>query len=253
MSKRKFIPEGKLEEAILKRQNGKIIQLIAEGAKLHRPDILAAVEFFSLSLRTASVVVGCGMDDRLRKEALFLMKTILPEFEFCVFIEGVEKIPEGEPSEEEEKFMRAIAEGNERKICHLTEEEMLVLRSMSPEICAALFRALPKLSHRAAVQVFAEGIHPASVPSVLKCLLRGCESATLLNEEEYKEKLMLANLLIHILQEEITPEDDDLIMQDWYPMGNSIEDGCGHRAYCHSYSYYYDPRHIYKPRFADGE
>ena len=69
----KFITEDELEEAILKQQNRKIIQLTVEansltasyirswyrpdrGYGLKRPDILETEEFSSLPIRTAAVV-----------------------------------------------------------------------------------------------------------------------------------------------------------------------------------------------------
>ena len=50
---------------------------------------------------------------------------------------------------------------------------------------------------------------------------------------------MYANLLIHILQNELTPEDTEKIEQDWYPVGNSLKNG--------RHSYYYDPKSLYAP------
>ena len=258
MSKTKFVPEGELEKAIMKKRNSLIIQRAVEaygkdGCGLTRPDILATGEFFSLPIRTAAVVIACGMNGSMRQEALSFMRRLHPESEAIGLMEDVERVPKTEPSADEEKLMRAVTAGDDRTIRRLIEEDALSLRSLADERCAVLCRALQKLKPYTVVLLLAEGIHYASVPGFLNFLLRECESADRLKDLDYKERLLLTNLLIHILQKEITPEDDDLIEQDWYPMGNSIEDGCDHRVYCHSYSYYHDPRHIYEPRFADGE
>ena len=258
MSKTKFDPKGVLEEAILEEQNSLIIQLTVdaygkEGRGLTRPDVLATGEFFSLPIRTAAVVIACGMNEPMRQEAMSFMKRIHPESEVIGLLEDVEHVPEAEPAADEETLMRAVMAGDDRKVRRLIEVDVVSLRSLADERCAALCRALLNLKPYTIVLLLAYGIHYASVPELLKFLLRECEHADRLKDLDYKERLMLTNLLIHVLQEEITSEEDDLIEQDWYPMGNSIEDGCDRRVYCHSYSYYYDPRHIYEPRFADGE
>lgn len=258
MSKMKFVPEGELEEAIAKKRNSLIIQLTVEaygkdGCGLARPDILATREFFSLPLRTAAVVIACGMNDSMRQEALSFMKRLYPESEVIGLMEDVERVPETESSPDEKKLMWAITAGDDRKIRRLIEEDAVSLRSLASERCAVLCRTLWNLTPYTVVLLLARGLHYASVPRLLNFLLRECEYADCLRDLDYKERLLLTNLLIHILQKEITPEDDDLIEQDWYPMGNSIEDDCDHRVYCHSYSYYHDPQHIYKPRLANGE
>ena len=258
MSKKKFVPEGELEEAIAENENSLIIQLAADKYEnvwrgLARPDVLATEEFFSLPIRTAAVVIACGMNEPVRQEAMSFMKRCHPKSEVIGLLEDVEKIPKAEPAPDEEALMRAVVAGDDREICRMLEEDGVSLRSLAEERCAALCRALLNLKPYTIVLLLAYGIHYASVPELLKFLLQECEHADSLKDLDYKERLMLANLLIHILQGEIEPEDDDLIEQDWYPMGNSIEDGCDRRVYCHSYSYYFDPRYIYRSRFVGGE
>lgn len=257
MSKTKFDPEGELEEAILNKDNRKIIRLCVEavgkdGRGLTRPDILATEEFYSLPERTAVVTVACAINGSMRQKALSFVRRRHLESK-VELLEEVRRTPKTEPAADEETLMRAVMAGDDRKVRRLIEVDVVSLRSLADERCAALCRALLNLKPYTIVLLLDLGIHYASVPELLKFLLRECEHADRLKDLDYKERLMLTNLLIHVLQEEITSEDDDLIEQDWYPMGNSIEDGCDHRVYCHSYSYYYDPRHIYEPRFADGE
>ena len=257
MSKTKFVPEGELEEAILEERNSLIIQLTVEaagknGCGLTRPDVLATEEFYSLPERTAAVTVGCAINGSMRQNALSFVRRRHLESK-VELLEEVRRTPETEPTADEENLMRAVMAGDDREICRLIDVDAVSLRSLADERCAALCRALLNLKPYTIVLLLDLGIHYASVPELLKFLLRECEHADRLKDLDYKERLMLTNLLIHVLQEEITSEDDDLIEQDWYPMGNSIEDGCDRHAYCHSYSYYYDPRYIYMPRYADGE
>ena len=258
MSKKKFVPEGELEEAIVENENSLIIQLTVDavgedGCGLTRPDVLATDKFFSLPIRTAAVVIACGINNLMRQEAMSYMKRHHPKSEVIGLMKDVESIPEAEPGPEEEALMRAVMAGDDREIRRLIDEDVVFLRRLDEKRCAALCRALLNLKPYTIVLLLAHGIHYASVPELLKFLLRECEHAHDLKDLDYKERLMLTNLLIHVLQEEINPEDDDLIEQDWYPMGNSIENDCDRHVYCHSYSYYFDPRYIYMPRFADGE
>ena len=263
----KFITEDELEEAILKQQNRKIIQLTVEansltasyirswyrpdrGYGLKRPDILETEEFFSLPIRTAAVVYECAMNCCLQQLARRFLGS---ESKLNGLLNEVEETRKLKPSPEEEKLVSAIMAGDNRKICRLIEKEKISLRSMTQESMTSLCCSLKKLDPYTTVLLFAEGIHYASVPVLLKFLLRACERERSLAGMDYKERLMYTNLLIHILQEEITPEDEDLIKEDWYPMGGSIEDGCEHHGYCHPYSYYFDPQQIYEPRCSDGK
>lgn len=263
----RFTPKDELEEAILKQQNREIIQLTVEansltaanirswyrpdrGYGLKRPDILATKEFFSLPIRTAAVVYGCAMNCCLRQQA---QRFLGSDSEVKGLLNEVDETQKLKPSAEEEKLVSAIMAGDNRKVCRLIEKEEICLRSMTQESMTALCRALKKLDPYTVVLLFAAGIHYASVPELLRFLLRKCERESGLDGMDHKECLMYTNLLIHILQGEITPEDDDLIHEDWFPMGNSIKPGCGPSGYCHSYSYYFDPQHLYEPRSADGE
>lgn len=269
--KEKFTAKNELEEDILKKKNAKIIQSVVEansraaahtnylcradmGYGLKRPDILATEEFFDLPIRTAAVVYECGMNYCLRQKALLFMRNCFPESEVNELLNDVEESKKREPSEEEQKLLAAIRNGNDQEVCRLIEKEEICLRSMTQESMTTLFNSLKKLDNPyTTVLLFKEGIHYASAAVFLKFLLRECEREKGLDDMDYKERLMYTNLLIHVLQEEITLEDDDLVFEDWYPMGNSIKDGRDHRVFCHTYSYYFDPQHIYEPRSADGE
>lgn len=267
MSERKFTPQDELEEAILEQENAKIIQLTVEansltaskisswyrpdrGYGLRRPNVLKTKEFCSLPLRTEAVVCECAMNCCLRQQAHRFLGN---DSEVNDLLNELEETQKLKPSEDEEKLMSAIMAGDSQKVIRLIEKQEICLRSMTQESMTALCCALKKLNPYTVVLLFAEGIHYASVAVFLKFLLRVCESEDGLDGMEYKERLMYTNLLIHILQEDITPEDDDLIYEDWFPMGNSIKDGCDQSVYCHPYSYYFDPQHLYEPRYADGE
>ena len=255
MDKMKFVPEGELEEAILNKDNGKIIRLCVEaagkdGRGLTRPNILATEEFYSLPERTAAVTVGCAINGSMRQNALSFVRRRHLESK-VELLEEVRRTPETEPSADEENLMRAVAAGDSRKVRFLVEEKHCSLRSLTKEKCAVLCKDVLKLVPHALVLLYTDGIHCASVPFLLKFLLEKCENAEDWTSREYKFLLMLTNLLIHVLQGEILPEDDALVEEDWYPMGGSVA-GKGKRpAKLHTYSYYYDPGHMYEPRTAE--
>ena len=85
------------------------------------------------------------------------------------------------------------------------------------------------------------------VPFTLQFLFAESEQPDKLRSLGYKRILMYTNLLIHILQQKIAPEDSERIDGDWYPMGGTIADGYDPKNPCFTYSYYYDPRFLYRP------
>ena len=144
----------------------------------------------------------------------------------------------------EKHLIDAILRADSAAVVDLAGKSPGTFRNFRPELLVML----PELTREATVAFFTNGFVPAVIPRLFEFLLREADTPDVLADLPYRKRLMYANLLIHILQGETVRTDED-----WYPMGNSIEQGCDRRVYCRSYSYYYDPRHIYEPRFADGE
>jgi hypothetical protein len=57
MLKEKFVPVKALEEAVLAKDNALILRLIAQGAELDRPDVLATQEAFDLNYNAALLLL----------------------------------------------------------------------------------------------------------------------------------------------------------------------------------------------------
>ena len=57
MLKEKFVPVNALEEAVLAKDNALILRLIAQGAELDRPDVLATQEAFDLNYNAALLLL----------------------------------------------------------------------------------------------------------------------------------------------------------------------------------------------------
>ena len=144
MSETKFVPRGELEKAIVEKQNALTIRLTVEayannmkyttymcpasgGYGLRRPDILATGEFFSLPICTATTVIACGMNYRLREEASRFMKRNHPESEVTGLMEDVKCVPKEKPSADEEELMRAVTNGDDRRILRLIAERGVLL------------------------------------------------------------------------------------------------------------------------------
>ena len=57
MTKDKIQPQDALETAVLNKDNAAVVDLIAEGAFLTRPDVLATKESFDLNLAVAELLI----------------------------------------------------------------------------------------------------------------------------------------------------------------------------------------------------
>ena len=148
------------------------------------------------------------------------------------------------PNAAEKRLIDAVVRADGAAVIELVNEHPGTFRNFAPE----LLIMLPELSREATVALLSSGFAPAVVPELFRFLLREADEPDVLADLPYRKRLMYANLLIHILQGEAPRPDED-----WYPMGNSIEEGCDRSVYCRTHSYCYDPRHRYRPRCADDE
>ena len=144
----------------------------------------------------------------------------------------------------EKRLIQAIITGDSAKLINMTQKENGILRNWSPE----LLIMLPELSKPAAVALLSDGFADHVKTRVFQFLIEEVGTPDVLDSFSYRERLMYANLMIHIMQGEAIYPDED-----WYPMGNALANGSDRSVYCHAYGYYYDPSHRFEPRFADGE
>ena len=241
MSDTEFTPRNEFERLILAGDTAGIVREIVEQKGLTRPDILLEPEFFSLPLRTAMLIVQIAMTQKTRQDALDLLKRARPDSEVIFLLEDALEPPFGKLSGEENRLMEAILNHDDKQILHLIYDEEIVFEHVSGPMIAQLVSAMEHLRKETIVRLFHAGFHYRTLGILLIMLLYECTDPRGLKDMDYRKRLMYANLLIHILQGEITPDDTEKIEQDWYPVGNSLKNGR------HAYSYYYDPQSLYAP------
>ena len=236
-----FIPRNEFERLILANDTAGIVREIVEQKGLTRPDILAEPEFFSLPLRTAMLIVQIAMTQKTRQDALDYLKRNQPDSEVIFLLEDALEPPFGKLSAEETRLMDAVLNHDDEVILRLIYDEEIIFTHISGPMIAQLVSAMEHLRKETAVCLFHSGFHYRTLGILLIMLLYECTEPRGLKDMDYQKRLMYANLVIHILQNEITPDDTEKIEQDWYPTGNSLKN---RRL---SYSYYYDPQSIYAP------
>lgn len=236
-------PEGKLESAILAQDYDFAVQCIADGFQLERPDLLATREFFDSPIGVAALVVQVAMTYPLRKRAFAFLHAHYPESEVIWLLQEIMAEPASELSGEERKLFDAAAARDDVELQRLIQEESLSFHQVPTE----LFLLLPELKKRTVFLLFYGGFNYLAKARALQFLFAESEQPDKLRSLGYKRILMYTNLLIHILQQKIAPEDSERIDGDWYPMGGTIADGYDPKNPCFTYSYYYDPRFLYRP------
>ena len=241
MSDTEFIPRNEFERLILTNDTAGIVREIVEQKGLTRPDILTEPEFFSLPLRTAMLIVQIAMTQKTRQDALALLKRTQPDSEVIFLLEDALEPPFGKLSAGENRLMDAVLNHDDEVILSLIYDEEIIFEHVSGPMIAQLVSAMEHLRKETVVRLFHAGFHYRTQGILLIMLLYECTDPRGLKDMDYQKRLMYANVLIHILQNEITPDDTEKIEQDWYPTGNSLKNGQ------HSYSYYYDPQSLYAP------
>ena len=236
-----FIPRNEFERLILAGDTAGIVQEIVEQKGLTRPDILAEPEFFSLPLRTAMLIVQIARTEKTRLDALDLLKRTQPDSEVIFLLEDAFDPPFGKLSGEENRLMEAVLNHDDEEILNLIYDRKICFEHVSGPMIAQLISAMEQLRKKTIIHLFHAGFHYRTRGILLIMLLYECTEPCGLKDMDYQKRLMYANLLIHILQGEITPDDTEKNEQDWYPVGNSLKSGQ------HSFSYYYDPQSLYAP------
>ena len=232
-------PRTALERAIRLRDAKQVVSCIAECGKLTRPDLVCELADPAFS----PVVVFLVLELALPKRRLEALGDIADGRLAAMVREARSPFPNN-ADKDEWKLIRAIVAGDSERVLAMTGAKRGILKNWSAELALLL----ADLSKPAVAALLAEGFADRVKPLVLKTLLNEVKTPDVLATLSYSERLVYANLMIHILQGEVIYPDED-----WYPMGNSLAEGCDPGVYCHSYHYYYDPSHRYEPRFADGE
>jgi hypothetical protein len=233
-----------LERAICERDRALVVRFVAEGYKLSQLDMAAEMGYGDFPPAVVMLVRELALTSEQREMVdsywwNFRYGKSLWHLKIKAFYPMYDK-----PDEAEKKLIDAVVRANSAAVVELLKEKPGTLRCFSPE----LLIMLPELTREATLAFLTDGFIPAVVPELFAFLLREADEPDVLADLPYRKRLMYANLLIHILQGEAPAPDED-----WYPMGNSIEDGCDRSVYCRPHSFCYDPRHRYRPRSVDDE
>ena len=197
-----------LEKSILANNNVEAVREVVDGTKMEHFAFLQFLCESELLPRVKRYVFTCGIPDYLKKAA----KTLAPEFV--------------------------------GKELDWNAEELSTLR-------AALYN-LPSHSQlngelkKELVKTFDRSISECCQAGLLQFFLDEAEDPQLLMHLDYPNRVMYANMMIHIVQGKLSSRRK-YVTDDWYPFGNSLADG-DPSVPCHVFNYYFDPRHIYCPR-----
>ena len=241
-----FTPKNSLEQALHDDDRANVVRFVAEGEQLHHVTVAGWLAHSGFPEAVVQLVLKLA----LSPEQLTFIGNNLAWF---LHYHGVgmrdsidlalAPLPD-QPNAAEKRLIDAVVRGDSARVVELVKQKRGTLRNFSPE----LLIMLPELSREATVGFLARGFAPAAVPKLFEFLLRETDSPAVLDSFSYRERLMYANLLIHILQGEAISPDDE-----WYPMGDAVENGESRGRRFHYCSYCFDPRHCCRPRRADGE
>ena len=231
-------PDNPLERAFLDGDRALVVRFVAEGGKITGNASAERLVRVGFPAEVVQLVLKLAFSRR-RLENLCHRDDALGD----AARQALAPLP-GRVNAAEKKLIDAVVRADSAAVIKLTEKKPGTLRNFSPELCIML----PELTREATVALLTNGFAPAAVPELFQFLLREADRPDVLASMPYRKRLMYANLLIHILQGDVIRPDED-----WYPMGNSVEDGGDRSVYCHPHSYCFDPRHRYRPRRADDE
>ena len=239
-----FTPKNPLERAIRERDRALVVRFVAEGGHLTCPAPAGWLLPPAFPAEVAQLVLKLALT---RSRLKIIDTDRWYHYNGEALRETVRQALAPFPDRAnaaEKKLIDAVVRADSAAVVKLVRKTPGTLRNFS----SVLLVMLPELTREAVVAFLASGFAPAVVPELFRALLREVKKPEALAELPYRKRLMYANLLIHILQGETIYPDED-----WYPMGNSIANGCDRGVYCHPYHYCYDPSHRYEPRFADDE
>ena len=149
MLNKKITPENALETAVLNKDNSAIVDLIADGAFLTRPDILATKESFDLHFDVAMLLIESA--PCLRSEsAVKRLEELGANPEMLDLVRETSLPLEENDHPQSDAMIEAIAKGDEETICDLIINEDVTLHSADLKI----FDSLSGFSESNAVFIF---------------------------------------------------------------------------------------------------
>jgi len=241
---REFTPSNPLERAIHDRDRAQVVRFVAEGGRINCTAPAGWLTPPAFPEEAAQLVLKLALP-RALLESINTPRWY--HYNGDALRETVRRalapLPEG-PNAAEKKLIAALVRTDSAEVLKLVREKPGTLRNFAPE----LLIMLPELTREAVVALLTAGFAPAAVPMLFQFLVKEAEAPDILADLPYRKRLMYANLLIHHLQGEVVSPDEE-----WYPMGNTVEDGCDRSVWCRMHSYCFDPLHRYRPRDIDEE
>lgn len=153
MLNKKITPESPLEAAVLRKDNAAIVDLIAEGACLTRPDILATKEAFGLYFDVAVLLIESA--PCLRSEsAVRRLEELGADLETLELVRETTQPLFENDHPKSKKLIEAIAQGDERTVEDLIVDDDVTLHSADLKI----FDSLSGFSEEVAVLLLDHGV-----------------------------------------------------------------------------------------------
>lgn len=249
-------PGNEFEKAILDGDSKRAIQAFAEAFleeyvedeehiedNCHvRPDILATDGFLKCTPAAAALVMNFQRSD-LVSTMNYMRLNGLTGSPIYAMLEDAKN--DAGSDEDEKRLVKAICHGDSESVISMVTEEHIKTRLSIARLADA---GIWDLSKEAIVTLLADGTTDVEKAKILYYLLTEVEIAeTHVENYPYDEAVMHVNLMIHIMMGELSADDAELIEQDWYPFGETVDDGTESK-YKLPYSYVCDPKHRYKPR-----
>ena len=198
-------PAGRLETAVEKNDNAGAVQEIVDGKMIEHHACIHYIKHSKLRPGVKRYLLSCGVPEHLKKVAGLMA----PEY-VCGELDWSDEV--------------------------LAEMKGLLQKLPTHDKFPCEFK-------KSIVELFECMIADEFQPGILQMFLKEVEKPELLAHLDYKNRLMYANMMIHIIQGKLS-HNKKFVNDKWFPFAGKKD---------HSYSYYFDPRHICQPWAEEDE
>ena len=198
-------PTNPLETAVEKNDNAGAVQEIVDGKMIEHHACIHYIKHSKLRPGVKRYLLSCGVPEHLKKVAGLMA----PEY-VCGELDWSDEV--------------------------LAEMKGLLQKLPTHDKFPCEFK-------KSIVELFECMIADEFQPGILQMFLKEVEKPELLAHLDYKNRLMYANMMIHIIQGKLS-HNKKFVNDKWFPFAGKKD---------HSYSYYFDPRHICQPWAEEDE
>jgi len=238
---------GSLEKMIRLGSYGRLIGQLAEGGKLKDMKVFREHWLVNAPINAMVFLLEHGLPDDVRKEDVLELVEALRGKELAD-----EMYPKGAltmDSPQGRLVAEAVRKGDSALVRRTVGSMRLAFPGIDEIPKPGFLRRLGLLDHQALATLFCEGFTPQVLCGLCMTFFHETFHPDVLSDVPYMERVMLANLLLHIASGEMTMDDQDLVNEDWYPFGASVESEPTSRLhYSRKYEYYVDPLYRFRPR-----